>query len=329
MPDTSRNLLMTELLRFSAHGKKYAIPLHLIRSTIRMVSVTKEPGNGDTGRGTVIFHGETIPVASITDDQGRTSPVKTTDYLIITPGGDDALALRVEQIEGVIEDTGTMPPVLNGNSLSEDGRIIIDDPSTLPLSWENPQPADEETVSVLFRRAEEIASPEEPRDPGIYPGILRFSLGYEEYAVEMQYVREVILTGETTPVPGIPEFIVGISVVRGRIVSLVDLRRFFQLPEVGLTDLNRVIILSDQKMTFGLLADRILGTTDLKKEPGEAKRSTSIPEKYLVGIKGDLIVLNGKALLTDEAMLVNEQEQRADMKQDSKPEEYPPGGTPW
>lgn len=115
-----------------------------------------------------------------------------------------------------------------GTRIAEDDSIIIDDISHVPLSYDIQPPGDRETQDILARRADAIAMPEERGDEGIYPEILRFSLGYVEYAVLMQYVREVILTGEITPIPGIPPFIIGISVVRGRIISLVDLRKFFR-----------------------------------------------------------------------------------------------------
>ena len=75
----------------------------------------------------------------------------------------------------------------------------------------------------------------------------------------MKYVREVVLTGGITPVPGTPDYISGICAIRGEIISLVDLRALFSISGKGLTDLNRVIVLTDGTMTFGILADYITG----------------------------------------------------------------------
>ncbi len=138
--------------------------------------------------------------------------------------------------------------------------------------------------------------------------VLKFRLTNQEYALSMNYIREVILTGEITPVPGTPNYITGICAIRGEIISLVDLREFFKIRGKGLTDLNRVIVITDGKITFGILADVITGMGMIPKEmltparPGQ----TPIAEKYLRGAVEDIIVLNAAALLADPALVIND-----------------------
>jgi chemotaxis signal transduction protein len=291
---------MTELLHFCAGKVRYALPLNRVRSTIRMVAAR------DQERGVIVLHGRELQITSIDLHPDERRPLRATDCLIITTLGEDEIALSADRIEGIMAEKKSKPGDIRGTRVTEDGRIIIDDLSALPLYQGIHQVADDE---ILATRATMIRSQKEVGDEGTYPEILRFQLGYVEYAVEMQYVREVILTGEITPVPGVPAFITGISAVRGKIISLVDLRKFFGIPEFGLTDFNRVIILSDRKMTFGLLTDRILGTSHLKKPLPEEETETLIPKSHLIGITGNVIVIDAKALLTDGRMLINEMEQ--------------------
>lgn len=168
----------------------------------------------------------------------------------------------------------------------------------------------EESVRrVLEERAKKIAVPEaDSTETGIVE-VLRFQLAYQEYALEMRYVREVILTGEITPVPGAPPYISGICAARGQIISLVDLRVLFSLPEKGLTDLNRVIVMTDGQMTFGILADNITGLGTIPSylivmpDPG-----TALPwKKYLKGsVSNSLMVLDAEAILTDPGLVVED-----------------------
>ena len=133
---------------------------------------------------------------------------------------------------------------------------------------------------------------------------------YQEYAIGMQYVREVVLTGDITPVPGTPDFIAGICAVRGEIISLVDLRPLFSLTEKGLTDLNRVIVLTDNKLTFGILADHItgVGTIDMDQHP-PIPAALPIDRKYILGVTGDsMIILDAAVLLSDPRMMIDEKE---------------------
>lgn len=104
--------------------------------------------------------------------------------------------------------------------------------------------------ALLEERAKIIARPDrELSETGIVE-VLKIRLAYQEYVMEMQYIREVILTGEITPVPWTPDYISGICLVRGEIISLVDLRFPLSIPERGLTDLNRVIVVKNRTLTL-------------------------------------------------------------------------------
>jgi len=174
---------------------------------------------------------------------------------------------------------------------------------------ETGNPADESVRKILSERAKKIAVPESgAAETGIVE-VLRFQLAYQEFALEMRYVREVILTGEITPVPGAPPFISGICAARGQIISLVDLRVLFSLPEKGLTDLNRVIVMTDGHITFGILADNITGigtipsSLILMPDPGRAP----FWKQYLKGYADkSLPVLDAAAILADPALIVED-----------------------
>lgn len=95
------------------------------------------------------------------------------------------------------------------------------------------------------------------RGPGIE--VVEFLLGFSHYAVPASSVLEVRPLHELTPVPCTPGFVSGIMSVHGRIIAVIDLKKFLDLPESGLTDLNKVIILQHADMEFGVLADGIVG----------------------------------------------------------------------
>lgn len=169
-------------------------------------------------------------------------------------------------------------------------------------------PTPEEAKAVLRERASVLA-----REPGEGPAanehleVVDFLLAHERYAVETRFVREVYPLRELTPVPGTPPFVLGLVNVRGRILAVVDVKRFFDLPEKGLTDLNKVILLHTDGVEFGLLADAVLGVrrvalSDL--QPG-LPTLTGIREEYLRGIARDrTVVLDGMKLLTDPSLVV-------------------------
>jgi chemotaxis signal transduction protein len=164
--------------------------------------------------------------------------------------------------------------------------------------------------AILEERARALARPAPSGEETTVTEILRFGLMYEEFGIEMKYVREVILTGEITPVPGTPPFIAGICAIRGEIVSLVDLRVLLSITRIGLTDLNRVIVLTDGKITFGILADSITGMGSVTS--GQWTDCGSLPDnirRYCKGIAPDsLKVLDASELLSDPAMIIEDPE---------------------
>lgn len=163
---------------------------------------------------------------------------------------------------------------------------------------------------ILRDRALALAQkPVETETGGEVIEVVEFLLSYEKYAVEAACIREVCHMKEFTPLPCTPAFLLGIINMRGQIISVIDLRKFFDLPIKGLTELNRVIILHSDKMEFGILADSILGSRliPIGEIQPPLPTMTDIRAEYLKGITKDrLIVLEAERILADEKLLVNE-----------------------
>lgn len=139
--------------------------------------------------------------------------------------------------------------------------------------------------------------------------VVVFLLAYETYAIETAHVREVYPLRDLTPLPCTPPFVAGIINVRGQVLSVVDIKKFFDLPERGLTDLNKVVILSDGVMEFGILADSIVGvrTIPLDAIQPPLPTLTGIREDYLQGVTAErLVILDALKLLADDAIVVRE-----------------------
>jgi purine-binding chemotaxis protein CheW len=86
---------------------------------------------------------------------------------------------------------------------------------------------------------------------------LTFSLGDEEYALELEVVNEIIKTREVTDIPRVPAFICGIISLRGIIVPVFDLRRRLKIGNVELTPSTRIVVCQKDGKSAGLLVDRI------------------------------------------------------------------------
>lgn len=163
---------------------------------------------------------------------------------------------------------------------------------------------------ILKARARELAMPVGREGAGATLEVLEFLLSFESYAIELSWVVEAYPLRDLTPLPGTPPFVLGIINVRGRILSLIDLRVFFDLPQKGLTNLNRVIILRSGEMEFGILADEIIGTRSipLAELQPPLPTLTGIREEYLKGVTRErTALLDGEKLLGDRKIVVNDE----------------------
>jgi purine-binding chemotaxis protein CheW len=169
----------------------------------------------------------------------------------------------------------------------------------------------DEQKRILKARAQALAQePSEAETAGGYIEVLEFLLAYERYGIEMSWVRETLPLRDITPVPCTPTFVLGLINVRGQILSVIDIKRFFDLPEKGLTDLNKVIVVHGEGMVFGILADDICGVRAIpvaELQPS-LPTLTGVREEYLKGVtKERTVVLDGEKLLSDRKIIVHEE----------------------
>jgi purine-binding chemotaxis protein CheW len=168
----------------------------------------------------------------------------------------------------------------------------------------------EEVRRILEARARAAARVPAGPDAAEMLEVLAFSLAGETYGVETRHVREVCELKDLTAVPCTPTFIAGVMNLRGRILATIDLRRFFDLPARGLTELNRVIVLGGSGGELGLLADSIDGIRSVRAADLQEDLATltGIRERFLKGIAGQMLaVLDGDRLLADPGLKVDEQ----------------------
>lgn len=172
-------------------------------------------------------------------------------------------------------------------------------------------PTAQEVREILKARARALAR--EREDAALAQDtiqVIEFVVADERYAIELDYVRGVHSLEELVPLPGTPPFVLGIVNLRGRVTSVIDIKKFFDLPERGLSDLDTVIVIGDADMEFAILADRIVGTASVARSGLQPSLPTleGIREQYLKGVSGErLVVLAADKLLSDPRIVVREE----------------------
>lgn len=137
-----------------------------------------------------------------------------------------------------------------------------------------------------------------------YMQVVVFSLGGEEYSVDISIVREIIRMVDITRIPKLPEFIEGVMNLRGQIITVIDLRKRFEI-KPAVNDNNRIIIVVLKGEPVGIIVDSVLEVMTVL--PGQIDDIPSIKhtqtQEYLKGIcKVDdriLILLDIDKILTE------------------------------
>ena len=165
----------------------------------------------------------------------------------------------------------------------------------------------DKTKAVLKARADALARSDEKAYAREYLEVVSFVLGREKYGVESRYVREVCPMNDLTPLLGAPSFVLGIVNMRGRVLSIIDIRKLFDLPQEGVSDLDRIVVLQRGEMEFGVLANSILGVVQVATDELQLSLPTltGLRAEYLKGVTKDrMAILDGAMLLADDKVIV-------------------------
>lgn len=87
--------------------------------------------------------------------------------------------------------------------------------------------------------------------------LVTFTLGSEEYAVDILKVQEINRMKEITRVPNSPAYVEGVINLRGKVIPVVNIRKKFGLPEKENDEQSRIMIIDIQGITMGLVVDSV------------------------------------------------------------------------
>ncbi len=133
-----------------------------------------------------------------------------------------------------------------------------------------------------------------------------FRLEDEIYGINVMQVQEVLRVSEIAPVPGAPDYVLGIINLRGNVVTVIDTRMRLGLSPKESDDSTRIVIIETDKQVVGILVDAVAEVVDLNTSEIESAPNVGNDEssKYIQGVAsrdGELLILvDLNKLLTDE-----------------------------
>jgi purine-binding chemotaxis protein CheW len=123
-----------------------------------------------------------------------------------------------------------------------------------------------------------------------------FRLAGETYGVNVMQVQEVLRYTEIAPVPGAPDYVLGIINLRGNVVTVIDTRNRFGLVSGELTDNTRIVIIEAEGHVIGILVDSVAEVVYLRQSEIETAPNVGNDEsaKFIQGVchkNNELLIL--------------------------------------
>ncbi len=119
---------------------------------------------------------------------------------------------------------------------------------------------------------------------------LTFTLGSEEYGLEILKVREIFGYMEITAIPQTPAYVKGVINLRGQVIPVIDLRAKFGMETAELTEETCIIVaeVNQGKQTFstGIVVDRVQEVLDIDGENVEEtpQFGSSVNTDFILGM---------------------------------------------
>ena len=199
-------------------------------------------------------------------------------------------ANEIEKLEGV-EETAFLDDTVPADEVVEDQLV---------------NPADEEEPSDFLTRAMNALyqqSLENEENGGLEEEMsddklefLCFMLSDEEYALDIRHLREINNMVSVTEIPKTPPFVLGIISLRGKIVPLFDLRMRLGLETCQYGSKTRILVVSNNGISMGLVVDRV---TEVVKIP---KSALEPPPTLINIVNADL--LEGVGRYNDRLLII-------------------------
>jgi purine-binding chemotaxis protein CheW len=126
--------------------------------------------------------------------------------------------------------------------------------------------------------------------------LVGFRIGKETFGVPINLVHEIVRLPEITAVPDSPDYIEGVINLRGKIISIVDLRKRFGETRIEASRKNRILVAEIERKMVGLIVDAAsevirLPETEIEAPPQVFQESEV---KYVTGVgklNGRLVIL--------------------------------------
>lgn len=141
--------------------------------------------------------------------------------------------------------------------------------------------------------------------------IVIFQLHTEEYGIEIENVKEIVLMQEITSIPQASDLIEGIINLRGDIIPIVDLKnRFYQIKSESSNEDKRIIVVESEGKNVGIIADMVSEVITISSDMIEPPPFVISSANRKTGISGICKLEDKLVILLDLFQVFTSEEQK-------------------
>jgi purine-binding chemotaxis protein CheW len=124
--------------------------------------------------------------------------------------------------------------------------------------------------------------------------VIAFTLGNEEYGLNIDHVQSIERLSPITRVPNVPNYVKGLINLRGSVIPIIDLQNKLEFGEGQYTENSRVIIVKYEEIELGLIVEKTSNVINVDTDSIEPAASSGVNTDFFEGIakyEGRLIIL--------------------------------------
>ena len=285
-----------QLVSFLLDKEEYAIGIMQVKEIIRVPQIVKVPNCEAYIEGVVSIRNNLLPIINLrTYFEMEHMDISDHTRILVVDMGNFTAGIMVDKISEVLRVPKSIiqpPPkfstqsveLLKGVAKLNDGKrmILMLEPSKLVSAEEisgisgidGTYERDEGAVGITRQALDEEQ-------------LVAFKIDSEEYGVKIANVQEINRMTDVTKIPRAPYYIEGIVNLRGNVIPVLNLRKFFKLPEKQTTDATRIIIVDFEGKRTGIVVDSVSEVLRFEKtlieEPPDVL-SNGIDSDYVEGV---------------------------------------------
>jgi len=306
--DFSANITSELYITFNLSEKVYAIPSEKIIEIVQLPALTLLEKAPEYIIGLLNLRGSIVSVIDLSMILGFQRKVYSAEcQVLILKANDKKIGIIIDSVKDIVQfEKKSIEPLpyaskehtVTGVYKDENGLIAFLDLDNIVKNIEAVEindaemkepihnigglfPLDKTSVEKFAKRALKLQKElrDETNNLNYHEDyFISFSLNEEIYCINLKFVREITKLKHVslTKVPCVPDFISGIINLRGDFITIVDIKKFLNIPKTDITEKTKIIVIRTENMQIGILVDDIFGIENIPAE----KLSHNMQSKY-------------------------------------------------